>query len=192
MILAAKTVVLSVAMASSASTLMAEGCAVPCWTPPTCAAPSCAAPGGCESCSTCGTCSTCQNCQPVKNIDRSKRITKVKRNVFLGALGGEAPPQGTIVGSAPIINVPAMVTLPVSFGGASINTNPSVGGAAINNKPKVGAAGLGDDDSTCNDPCGDIKQLKQDVLELQEAILNLNSKQDKNQKELLQKIAEIK
>lgn len=99
--------------------------------------------------------------------------------MFLGALAGEAPPQGTVVGSAPIINVPAMVTIPVSFGGASINTNPNVGGAGINNKAKVGAAGLGDDQNTCNDPCGDIKQLQQDVLELQEAILNLSKKLDK-------------
>lgn len=192
MIRAANAFALSLTMASSASALMAQECAAPCWTPPTCAAPSCAAPGGCGSCSTCGTCSTCQNCQPIKNIDRSKKITKVKRNVFLGALGGEAPPQGTIVGSAPIINVPAMVTLPVSFGGASINTNPNLGGAAINNKPKLGGAAIGDDDRTCNDPCGDIKQLQHDVLELQEAIINLNSKQDKKHNELIEAIKKIK
>lgn len=194
------TMFLSFALASASASAQ-QSCACPAMVPPVpgCDAPSCVAPtyqGCAENCicsqsSGCGSKASCCNhdqncssgkcCRPLIYIDLSKRI--VKKNGYGGnAMFGGAPPQGFAVTSMPVLplNISAM---PVSFNGASSagmnNTdlnNLMAAAAALNNiktQQAAAASAAASSGLECKDPCGDIKQLQNDVAQIKEITRNL-------------------
>lgn len=145
-------------------------CAVPC--SPSCAvpcSPSCAAPGGCGTCSSCQGCNGCKSgCgKPFIYIDRSKRI--IKKNAWSGF--GETPPEGFVVASVPAINLNTMA-LPISFNsGRNDNDLADAIARAISKNSTAGANNLASGGgAVCTDPCGDIRQLQDDMARVKRFI----------------------
>lgn len=126
---------------------------------PSCAVPSCAAPGGCGNACRASNHDCCKKCS--RNIDRSRTI--IKRSIF-GGMMPEAPPTGVVVSSAAIVtaNYPAVA---VSFNGANNNIDAAAAAIAraLDDRRAAPAAAAA---QSCQDPCGDILQLRRDVNQL--------------------------
>ncbi|WP_139228283.1 hypothetical protein [Planctomicrobium piriforme] len=106
------------------------------------------------------------------NLDFSRTI--IRKNNFSGMFG-EAPPAGFAVSSMPVLNVSA-AAIPVNFGAAS-SSNADLAAAVVRmlgEQRASNASATAAASSTCNDPCGDIKQLQSDVQELKEITVKLS------------------
>ena len=113
----------------------------------------CSTQGGCES--------TCKSCRP----NHTKII--YRRPIFGGSCLGAAPPQGFAVGSVPAMMVatPTFAIAPASFTTASAGLSAAdIRSIAeeVRRQPAAATA-TASADRECKDPCGDIKQLRQDV-----------------------------
>lgn len=176
----------------------APSCVAPSCVAPSCVAPSCVAPSsiceGCVSdgcsqqagCSCNGACrSGCQTCKsrsshkPFINIDLSRTVHKCvnKKNSRWDALA-EAPPQGVVAYSVPMLHA-NVASIPVSFGDASVASSSvdrellrSLLEEARRERSAAAAAAAGTD-NRCDDPCGQILQLKEDVDKLTKITQNL-------------------
>ena len=155
-----------------------------CAAPPSCAvpcAPSCAAPG-CASAYSGGYCSNCQACQGSRgcprcckkrtfNFDFSRTI--IKRNLWGGL--GEAPPVGFAVSSVPALTV-STPSIPISLATANNDNAVQLASAMIrmlNEDRAATAAAASASSNVCEDPCGSIKQLEDDVRQLREITVKL-------------------
>lgn len=184
--------VAAVVAVHAANVAWAADCACPlpsCSAPVTCfTEPSCAAPGmcssGCQTCNVAPSCGGCEKCSRPKarciHIDLSRTIhkgDKVKKN---GGFMGEAPPVGaSVVMSSPVV-FSATAALPISFNqqasASSIDVNALASAIVTAQKASAAAAApAAAASNTCNDPCGDIKQLQADM-----AILKNNAKNMEN------------
>jgi len=115
------------------------------------------------------------NCNS-KNIEFNffkKTVTKSgKGNPFFG----EEPPMGFAVSSMPVLNISTnAVPIDLSARRASIDIDSAAALARAFSEaraagPNTASAASG---STCEDPCGDIKQLQQDVEQLKELTYKL-------------------
>lgn len=92
---------------------------------------------------------------------------------------GEAPPVGaSVVMSSPVV-FSATAALPISFNqqssasAADVNTLAAAIVAA--QKASAASAAPAAANNTCNDPCGDIKQLQSDVQQLKQITVNLTN-----------------
>ncbi len=182
----------------SQSALFAENCscAAPSCVAPSCAVPtdccmmpSCAAPGTCGgSCGMCQSAPSCGGCQKCGqsgkkfhciNIDLSRHITKGNKTKKTGGFMGEAPPVGSsIVMSSPVMFSTA-AAIPVNFNSASsasaADIAVAVAAAMKANAASAAPAAAATANTTCNDPCGDIKQLQSDVQQLKQIVVNLTN-----------------
>lgn len=162
---------------------------------PTCLAPSCVAPDNCNSCNACygDYCSAgCRQCNaapcssgPRKWLKRSIHIdlsrTIIKKNNWGGPSFGEAPPSGFAVASMPVLplNVSAV---PVGFTSASVNSNDQLVSAMIRmlkDRDTTSATTSASKRNTCDDPCGQILQLEDDVRQLTAITRNLTKAVEK-------------
>ena len=179
----------------------APSCEAPSCVAPSCVAPSCVAPcdmnyGCAETTHCCGI--RCQCCganggsglsqccdsnkwrKPWINIDCSRTINKTvtKKNGWAGF--GEAPPQGFAVSSMPVLplNISAM---PVSFNSAAAASSADSDDLArllrelLRERNSAAAATAASTPTKCDDPCGQILQLRNDVDQLATITRNLTA-----------------
>ena len=169
---------------------------------PSCVAPSCVAPcdmnyGCAETTHCCGIpCQCCgsnsgsglsQCCDSIKcrkpwiNIDCSRTINKTvtKKNGGWAGFGG-TPPQGFAVSSMPVLplNISAM---PISFNSAATASSADSDDLErllrelLREKTSAAAATAASTSTKCDDPCGQILQLRNDVDQLATITRNLTA-----------------
>ena len=184
---------------------VAPSCVAPSCVAPSCVAPSCVAPCdmnyGCAEtthccgihCQCCGSnggsgssqCCDSNKChKPWINIDCSRTFNRTVTKKNGGWAGfGEAPPHGFAVSSMPVLplNISAM---PISFNsGAAASSADSDDLARLlrellrekNSAAAASAAAAASTPTKCEDPCGQILQLRNDVDQLATITRNLTA-----------------
>lgn len=169
---------------------------------PSCVAPSCVAPcdvnHGCAEtthccgirCQCCGSnggsgssqCCDSNICRKTWiNIDCSRTINKTVTKKNVGWAGfGEAPPQGFVFSSMPVLplNISAM---PVSFNSVAAASSVDSDDLArllrelLREKNSAADATAASTSTKCDDPCGQILQLRNDVDQLATITRNLTA-----------------
>lgn len=157
-------------------------CGVPCQ--------CCGSNNGSGSCQCCGSnhgsgswlsCFSNKCRKPFINIDCSRTINKTVTKKNVGWAGfGEAPPQGFAVSSMPVlpVNISAM---PISFNSAAAASSADSDELArllrelLREKNSAAAATAANTPAKCDDPCGQILQLRNDVDQLATITRNLTA-----------------
>ena len=121
-------------------------------------------------------CPQCQSCPNDQGCDENRGCrnckVKIKRSVF-GGFGGSMPPtQGVLVSSVPAITV-AAPAIPIQFGANNASTSDLVSLLRAANALNAANTASPASNDRCEDPCGDIKQLQQDVARLAAIAQNL-------------------
>jgi hypothetical protein len=176
-------------------------CEAPSCVAPSCVAPSCVAPAqifeGCDSerCSRNAACncskscySGCRDCasglcrKPLINIDLSRTVNKTvtKKNSRWDALAEAPPTTGFVAYSVPVLQT-NVTAVPFSFGAAtsaSSNLDRETLQLLLDElrerKANAAAAATVAGDKQCPDPCGQIKQLEDDMKQLSLITRNLS------------------
>ena len=141
----------------------------------------------------------CQQCTDKEKCGRPHhtRIIVWRSNVVSGGLSpimGGAPPQGFAVSSVPAVMVqqPAIAIHPASFststfgssGISNIDLERAADAAVRRSMSASGSAASTSASPTCQDPCGDILQLKQDVKDIKSSIEKITIALERHQQSL--------
>lgn len=190
-----------VAPSCVAPSCVAPSCVAPCDMNDGCAENThcCGVPCQCQCCCSNNGSGSCQHCgsnggsgswlssvsdkcrKPWINIDCSRTINKTVTKKNGGWAGfGDAPPQGFAVSSMPVmpLNISAM---PVSFNSAAAASSADSDELArllrelLREKNAAAAATAASTPTKCEDPCGQILQLRNDVDQLATITRNLTA-----------------